>query len=130
MQTDPISDMLTRVRNAVGAHHLKVDVPASRTKVSIVDLLKNHGFIKNYKLFKKDEKGVLRIYLKYAGRKPVIHGLQRVSRPSLRVYRSHKELPEVRNGIGMAIISTPKGILGDKVARENKVGGEVLCKIW
>lgn len=131
MTTDPIADLLTRVRNAVKARQLKVDVPPSQLKVSIVDLWKKQGFIKNYKLYRQDEKGILRIYLKYVGKnRSVIHGLQRVSRPSRRVYSSYTKLPKVLGGIGMSVISTSRGVLTDEMARENKVGGEVLCKIW
>lgn len=131
MMTDPISDLLTRVRNASKARLPKVDVPSSQLKVSVVDLWKKSGFIKNYKLFRQDEKVVLRIYLKYLGKgKPVIHGLQRVSRPSRRVYASYDEVPKILGGIGLAVVSTSKGVLSDAMARENKVGGEVLCTIW
>lgn len=100
-------------------------------KVAIVDLMKKCGFIRNYKLFRQEEKAVLRIYLKYIGKgKPMIQGLSRISRPSRRVYAPHDELPKVLGGIGVAIVSTSKGILTDQVARENRVGGEVLCTIW
>lgn len=131
MTTDPIADLLTRVRNAVKARQPKVDVPPSQLKVSIVDLWKKTGFIKNYKLYQSDEKGVLRIYLKYVGKnRPVIHGLQRVSKPSRRVYSSYSKLPKVLGGIGISVISTSRGVLTDEMARESKVGGEVLCKVW
>ena len=131
MLNDPISDLLTRVRNAAKAQHLKVDVPASKMKVAIVDVWKKYGFIKNYKLFQQNRKGVLRIYLKYIDKKrSIIQGIERVSRPSRRIYKGHDELPKVLGGIGVAVISTPKGILSDQIARENKVGGEVICKIW
>jgi len=131
MMTDPIGDLLTRVRNAAKARLPKVDVPSSQLKVSIVDLWKKDGFIRNYKLFRQDEKVVLRIYLKYAGRgKSIIHGIERISKPSRRVYVSHDEIPKVLGGIGVAIISTSKGVLVDQMARENRVGGEVLCTIW
>lgn len=129
--TDPISDLLTRVRNAVKAKQPKVDVPASQLKLSIVDIWKKTGFVKNYKLFRQDEKGVLRIYLKYVGKgQPVIQGLRRVSKPSRRVYARHDKLPKVLGGIGVAVVSTSKGVLADQTARENRVGGEVLCTIW
>lgn len=131
MTTDPIADLLTRVRNAVKARQPKVDVPPSQLKVSIVDLWKKTGFIKNYKLYQKDQQGILRIYLKYVGKnRPVIHGLQRVSKPSRRVYSSYTKLPKVLGGIGISVISTSRGVLTDEMARENKVGGEVLCKVW
>jgi small subunit ribosomal protein S8 len=131
MTTDPIADLLTRVRNATKARQRKVDVPPSQLKVAIVDIMKKGGFIKNYKLYRQDEKGILRIYLKYVGKnRPVIHGLKRISKPSRRVYANHHKLPKVLDGIGVAIISTSRGILTDQVARENKVGGEVLCTMW
>jgi len=129
--TDPISDLLTRVRNAVKAKQPKVDVPASQLKLSIVDIWKKTGFVKNYKLFRQDEKGILRIYLKYVGKgQPVIQGLRRVSKPSRRVYVGHDRLPKVLGGLGVAVVSTSKGVLADQTARENRVGGEILCTIW
>lgn len=131
MTTDPISDLLTRVRNAVKARQRKVDVPPSQLKVSIVDLWMKSGFIKNYKLYRQDEKGILRIYLKYVGKnRPVIHGLRRISKPSRRVYAPYSKLPKVLGGIGVAVVSTSRGVLSDEAARQNKVGGEVLCSIW
>lgn len=131
MLTDPIADFLTRVRNSVKAKHPKVDIPVSRVKISIAEIMKEHGFIKNYQLFKHEGKPVLRLYHKYVGKNvPVIHGLARVSRPSRRVYIPAKEIPSVRGGIGISIVSTSRGILADQVARENNVGGEVLCNIW
>lgn len=131
MSTDPIADLLTRVRNATKARQRKVDVPPSTLKVSIVDILKKSGFIKNYKLYRQDEKGILRIYLKYVGKnRPVIHGLKRISKPSRRVYVPHTKIPKVLGGIGIAVISTSRGLLTDETARESKVGGEVLCTVW
>lgn len=131
MNTDPISDLLTRVRNGVKSKQRKVDVPASQLKVAIVDIWKKSGFIKNYKLYREEQKGVLRIYLKYAGKgKPLIHGLRRVSKPSLRVYSQAHRLPKVLGGIGVAVVSTSKGIMSDQTAREAKLGGEIICKIW
>lgn len=130
MMTDPISDLLTQVRNAIKAKHPKVDVPTSNLKVGIVDLWKQEGFIRNYKLFRQGEKGVLRIYLKYVGKKPAIEGLRRISKPSRRVYAGYEDMPTVLGGMGVAVVSTSRGILTDKVARENKVGGELLCSIW
>jgi small subunit ribosomal protein S8 len=130
MMTDPISDLLTQVRNAIKAKHPKVDVPTSNTKVGIVELWKQEGFIRNYKLFRDGEKGVLRIYLKYVGKKSAIEGLKRISRPSRRVYCSYEKMPKVLGGLGVAILSTSRGILTDKVAKENKVGGELLCSVW
>ena len=131
MITDPISDLLTRVRNGSTAKQLKVDIPASQLKVAIVEVWKKFGFIKNYKLFRQNNKGVLRVYLKYVGKgRPVIQGIRRVSRPGRRVYRSHDNLPKVLGGLGLAVISTSKGLLTDQLARESRVGGEVLCTIW
>ena len=131
MMTDPISDLLTRVRNAVKAKQRKVDVPASNLKVAVVDIWQRGGFIKNYKLYRQEEKGVLRIYLKYAGKgKPLIHGIYRVSKPSRRVYSPYNRLPKVLGGIGVAVVSTSKGIMSDQAARDAKLGGEVICKIW
>ena len=131
MMTDPIGDLLTRVRNASKARLPKVDVPSSQLKVSIVDLWKKGGFVRNYKLFRQDEQAVLRIYLKYAGKgRSAIQGVQRVSKPSRRVYAPHDGLPKVLGGVGVAIVSTSKGVLTDTMARENRVGGEVLCTIW
>jgi small subunit ribosomal protein S8 len=131
MMTDPISDLLTRIRNAAKARQPKVDVPSSQTKVAIVDLLKKQGFIRNYNLFRQDEKAILRVYLKYLGKgRPVIQGVNRVSKPSRRVYAAYDEIPKVLGGLGVSIISTSKGILTDTVARENRVGGEILCTIW
>jgi small subunit ribosomal protein S8 len=129
--TDPIADLLTRVRNAVKAKQPKVDVPASQLKLSVVDIFKRTGFIKNYKLFRQEEKGILRIYLKYVGKgQPVIQGIKRVSKPSRRVYSRHDTLPKVLGGLGVAVVSTSKGVLSDQMARENRVGGEILCTIW
>jgi len=131
MQTDPISDLLTRVRNATKARQRKVDMPASHLKVSIVDIWKRGGFIRNYKLFREDDKGVLRIYLKYAGKgRPVIQGIKRISKPSCRVYAPYSKIPKILGGIGVAIVSTSKGVMPDTLARENKLGGELLCSIW
>jgi small subunit ribosomal protein S8 len=131
MMTDPISDLLTRIRNATKSRQRKVDVPPSQMKISIVEILKKEGFIKNYKLYQQENQGVLRLYLKYVGKnKPVIQGLRRVSKPSRRVYAGWEKIPRVLDGMGIAVVSTSKGILSDNVARENKVGGEVLCTVW
>ena len=131
MITDPIADLLTRVRNGSNARQRKVDVPHSQLKVSIVEILKKSGFIRDYRLYRQASKGVLRIYLKYVGKnRPVIYGIKRVSKPSRRVYARHTQLPKVMGGLGVSILSTSRGILTDQVARENKLGGEVLCSIW
>ncbi len=131
MMTDPIADLLTRVRNGVHAKQPKVDVPASQLKVAVVDLWKKGGYIRDYKLYRQDQRGILRIYLKYVDKGvPVIQGIRRVSKPSRRVYASYDQIPKVLNGLGMAVISTSKGVLNDDAARETKVGGEILCSIW
>jgi small subunit ribosomal protein S8 len=131
MMTDPIADLLTRVRNGVHAKQPKVDVPASQLKVAVVDLWKKGGYIRDYKLYRQDQRGILRIYLKYVDKgTPVIQGIRRVSKPSRRVYASYDQIPKVLNGLGMAVISTSKGVLNDDAARETKVGGEILCSIW
>jgi len=129
--TDPIADMLTRVRNAGTARFDKVDIPASRLKISLARIFKEEGFIKNYKVIKDNRQGILRIYLKYSEQQqPLIQGLRRVSKPGRRVYAGHEELPKVQGGLGVAVISTPQGVITDRQARKNRVGGEVLCEIW
>jgi small subunit ribosomal protein S8 len=134
MMTDPIADFLTCVRNASKAKLRKVDVRPSQLKLAIADLWKKDGFIRNYKLYREDEKdtaGILRLYLKYVGKnQPIIHGVRRISRPSRRVYTKSDKTPKVMGGIGMAVLSTSKGVMSDQMARENKVGGEVICTIW
>jgi small subunit ribosomal protein S8 len=129
--TDPIADMLTRVRNAGTARFDKVDIPASRLKISLARIFKEEGFIKNYKVIKDNRQGILRIYLKYdEHQQPLIQGLRRVSKPGRRVYAGHEELPKVQGGLGVAVISTPQGVVTDRQARKTRVGGEVLCEIW
>ena len=129
--TDPIADMLTRIRNAGGARFDKVDIPASRMKISLAKILKEEGFIKNYKVIKDSRQGILRVYLKYNEKQlPLIQGLRRVSKPGCRVYAGHAELPRVQGGLGVAVISTPQGVVTDRQARKLEVGGEVLCEIW
>jgi small subunit ribosomal protein S8 len=129
--TDPIADLLTRIRNANMAKLQKVDVPSSNMKVSIANVLRNAGFIKNYKVIADQKQGILRIYLKFIDEKePVINEIKRVSRPGSRRYVKSDEIPSVKNGMGIAILSTSKGILPDKAARESGVGGEILCTIW
>ena len=129
--TDPIADMLTRIRNARRSKHKTVDVPASNVKKSIADILFKEGYIKSYEEISDDTQGILRITLKYdeKGNK-VIAGLKRISKPGLRVYAAKDELPKVLNGLGIALISTSKGIMTDKKARELGIGGEVLAYIW
>ena len=129
--TDPLADMLTRIRNAGQAGFDKVDMPASRLKISLARIFKDEGFIKNYKVIKDNRQGILRIYLKFdEHQKLLIQGLRRVSRPGRRVYTGHEELPKVQGGLGIAVISTSKGVITDRQARKLKVGGEVLCEIW
>ena len=129
--TDPIADMLTRIRNANQALLEKVDMPASRLKVEIAKTLKAEGFIRAFKLIDDNKQGVLRVYLKFGpGNERVILGLRRVSRPGLRVYRKSRQIPSVVSGVGVAIVSTPQGIMSGKQARERSLGGEVLCYVW
>ena len=128
--TDPIADMLTRIRNANNAKHDTVDVPASNMKKSIAQILLDEGYIKNFQLIDDGTQGVIRITLKYNGTEKVISGLRRVSKPGLRVYAGADELPRVLRGLGIAIISTSKGVMTDKEARKNKIGGEVLAYVW
>ena len=129
--TDPVADMLTRIRNANTAKHESVDVPASNLKKAIAKILLDEGYIKSYEVVEDGTQGVIRIQLKYlAGKEKVISGLRRVSKPGLRVYAGADELPRVLKGLGIAIISTSKGIMTDKAARANHVGGEVLAFVW
>ena len=129
--TDPIADMLTRIRNATSAKHETVDVPASNMKKSIAQILLDEGYIKSFQLIDDGTQGVIRITLKYnAGKHAVISGLRRVSKPGLRVYAGADELPRVLRGLGIAIISTSKGVMTDKAARAAHVGGEVLAFVW
>lgn len=131
MVTDPIADMLTRIRNAILIKGEKVDIPASKMKVEIAKILKEEGFIKSYKIIRDKKQGILRITLKYApDNTPLISGLQRISKPGRRVYVGKNEIPKVMGGVGVAILTTPKGILSDKECRKEGVGGEVLCYIW
>jgi small subunit ribosomal protein S8 len=129
--SDPIADMLTRVRNGVKARFNSVDVPGSKLKTDVAKILKDEGFIKNYKFLKDGKQGILRLYLKYGpGQSAVIYGLKRISKPSRRVYVKCKDIKPVYNGLGIAILSTPKGIMTDKMARQENVGGEILCNVW
>ena len=129
--TDPIADMLTRIRNANNAKHDTVDVPASNMKKSIAQILLDEGYIKNFQLIDDGTQGVIRITLKYGvGKEKVISGLRRVSKPGLRVYAGADELPKVLKGLGIAIVSTSKGVMTDKKARELHIGGEVLAFVW
>ena len=129
--TDPIADLLTRIRNANSSKHDSVDVPASNMKKAIVDILDKEGYIKSYKIIKDGKQGVIRINLKYGpNNEKVISGLKRVSKPGLRFYAGADELPRVLKGLGIAIVSTSKGIMTDKQARKANIGGEVLAFIW
>jgi len=129
--TDPISDMLTRIRNATTVRHDRTDVPASKMKLEIAKILKQEGFIRTFKLLEEGPQGLIRIYLKYAeDGESVIHGLRRVSTPGRRVYRAADDLPKVQNGLGVAVVSTNRGVLTDEQARGLGVGGEVLCEVW
>ena len=129
--TDNIGDMLTRIRNGGKARFDKVDIPASRMKISLARIFKDEGFIKNYKVIKDNKQGILRVYLKYDDRnKPLIQRIERVSKPSRRVYAGREELPKVQGGLGVAVVSTSKGVMTDRQARKTGVGGEVLCQIW
>ena len=128
--TDPIADMLTRIRNANSARHDTVDVPASNMKKSIAQILLDEGYIKSYQIVDDGTQGVIHITLKYNGKDKVITGLRRVSKPGLRVYVGADELPRVLRGLGIAIVSTSKGVMTDKAARASHVGGEVLAFVW
>ncbi|MBR1968877.1 MAG: 30S ribosomal protein S8 [Clostridia bacterium] len=129
--TDPIADMLTRIRNANSAKHETVDVPVSNMKKAIADILLEEGYIKSYEIIDDGKQGMIHITLKYgANKEKVISGLKRVSKPGLRVYSGSAELPKVLKGLGIAIVSTSKGIMTDKKARQEKVGGEVLAFVW
>ncbi|HMK44744.1 MAG TPA: 30S ribosomal protein S8 [Dissulfurispiraceae bacterium] len=131
MLTDPISDMLTRIRNGVRIKAEKVDIPASRMKVEIAKIMKEEGFIKSYKIIKDKKQGILRVALKYTvENEPIITGLKRISKPSRRVYVGKDKIPSVVGGVGIAVLTTPKGLLTDKTSRREGVGGEVVCYIW
>jgi small subunit ribosomal protein S8 len=129
--TDPIADMLTRIRNAIMARHDFVLVPSSRTKMAIARILKEEGFIGDYEVLRSKSHRSIKIYLKYDDKsKPIISGLERVSKPGLRVYVGQKEIPRVYGGLGIAIISTPKGVITGKQAWRQGIGGEILCYVW
>ena len=129
--TDPIADMLTRIRNANTAFHGKVDMPSSKLKVEIVRILKEEGFIKNYQVIGNGKQGLVRVYLKYGPqRERVITGIKRISKPGLRIYAKADQVPSVLGGLGIAILSTPRGVMTGKDCRRNRIGGEVLCHIW
>lgn len=129
--TDPIADMLTRIRNALKAERETVDIPCSTIKTNIAKVLKSEGYIKNYKVFPDNRQGVIKVVLKYDEQgAAVIQGIKRVSKPSRRVYSGHDEIPEVLNGFGINIVSTPKGLMSDNRARKMRLGGEIVCSVW
>jgi small subunit ribosomal protein S8 len=130
VMTDPVADCLTRIRNACRARQKRVDIPASKIKVEIARILLENHYIQNYKVLDDGKQGVLRVYLKYHDDQSVLHGIERVSRPGLRVYRKRDGLPRVRGGIGTAIVSTSRGLLTDREAREAGIGGEVVARVW
>ena len=129
--TDVVADMLTRIRNANSAKHESVEIPASNLKKAIAQILLDEGYIKAYDIIDDGKQGVIRVTLKYGPAKAkVIHGLRRVSKPGLRIYASCEDMPKVMNGLGIAIVSTSKGLMTDKAARKQNIGGEVLCFVW
>jgi small subunit ribosomal protein S8 len=129
--TDPIADYLTRVRNAVQGGKDRCDVPVSRLKLELSKILQEEGFIRTFKVIEEGTQGMLRLYLRFSAEgEPAIQGLERVSRPGRRVYRGVDELPKVRSGIGVAVISTSKGLMTDTQARDKRLGGEVMCRVW
>ena len=129
--TDPIADMLTRIRNANAARHATVDVPASNMKKAIAEILLDEGYIKDYKVTDDGKQGIITVTLKYGeGKQKIIQGIKRVSKPGLRIYAASQDIPKVRNGLGIAIVSTSRGIMTDKAARKENVGGEVLAFVW
>jgi len=131
VMTDPIADMLTRIRNANNAKHETVDIPASNLKKTIANILLEEGFIKGFDVIDDAKQGIIRIQLKYGkDKEKIITGVKRISKPGLRVYVKSDEIPRVLGGLGIAILSTPKGILTDKIARKENVGGEVICYVW
>ncbi len=128
--TDPISDFLTRVRNASKARKLRVDIPASKMKKNLAEILKTQKFIHDYSLVEDNKQNILRLELKYSNGNPAISGLKKISKPGLRVYKKSDKLPKVLNGLGVAVVSTSQGLLTDKEARKQAIGGEVVCYIW
>ena len=129
--TDPIADMLTRIRNAVTAKHENVNMPASKMKMAIADVLRGEGFISGYEVVEEGTRKLMRLHLNYTGKKePVLSGLQRVSKPGLRVYVQKREIPRVYGGLGVAILSTPQGVMTGQDAWRRHIGGEVLCYVW
>jgi small subunit ribosomal protein S8 len=131
MTSDPIADMLTRIRNAMATRHAKVDVPCSKLKMEIARILKEEGYVLNYKLAEEGSRKLIRIYLKYTpGNEPVMSRIERVSRPGCRVYVGCQEIPRILGGMGVNILTTPRGVMTGSQARKQGVGGEILCQIW
>ena len=128
--TDPIADFLTRIRNAVKAKKKFVDIPSSKMKISLAEILKNNKFIRDYNVVEDNKQNILRVHLQYVDGTPSITGMKRISKPGLKNYVGKDELPRVLNGLGMAVLSTPKGLLSDKQAKKEAVGGEVVCHVW
>jgi small subunit ribosomal protein S8 len=131
MKSDPVADLLTRIRNASRAEHEKVDIPSSKLKVRIAELLKDEGFIKNFRVLEDKKQNVLRVYLKYGhGNEKIISGLVRVSSPGRRLYVAHDQIPSILGGMGVALVSTSRGVMAGRDARKQKIGGEVLAYVW
>lgn len=128
--TDPVADMLTRIRNAIMARHTRVSIPASNLKIAIAKILKDEGYIKDYDVLRESPQGEIVITLRYVDKRPVLNQIKRVSKPGLRVYTGHQEIPRVRGGLGTAILSTPRGVMSGREAYRQGVGGEVLCYVW
>ena len=128
--SDPIGDMIARIKNAQARNHKKVELPSSNFKSKIADILKNEGFIKDFKIDSKDSKSILSLDLKYHSGNPVISAFERVSKPGRRIFSSADGLPKINNGLGIAIVSTPKGVMTDLDARKQRVGGEIICKVF
>jgi small subunit ribosomal protein S8 len=130
MYSDPIADFLTRIRNASRAEHEKVDIPSSKLKLRMAEILKDEGFIKNFRVIEDNKQGTLRVYLKYAGSEKIISGIVRVSRPGRRIYVSKDKIPTILGGMGVAILSTSAGVMTDRQVRKQHLGGEVLAYVW
>ncbi len=130
MMTDPIADLFTRVRNSVQVNKDKVEIPNSKIKARIAEILKEEGYIRNFRVFEDDKQGVLRLYLKYVNDSSAIQGIQKVSKPGRRVYVKHDEVPKVLNGLGIAILTTSSGVMTDQECREKNIGGEILGHVW
>ncbi len=129
--TDPVADMLTRIRNGLHAYHPQVDIPSSNIKEGIARILQDEGYIEKYRVYSDSKQGVLRITLQYdKDKKPIISGIERVSRPGLRRYVKKNQIPKVLNGLGISIISTSRGLMTDRAARKDSLGGEILCNVW